>query len=382
MDYLTLDGFTFEGTRGDAISISGSHNTVTNCVIKNIAGTAMYINGYENLIQSNEITRTGRAGIHVTGGDTETLTPGNNRVDNNYIHDWSEIYQTYQPAVTLSGVGNICSHNEICDSPHEAITYSGNNHIIEYNKISRVCKLSSDAAAIYAGLSWTWYGNVIRYNLIEDLGTDGYIPSGIYWDDGLSGQTAYGNLLLNVPGFSFQIGGGRDHTVYNNLAVNMTGNNVVMWNYDSRSIDAIVNGDWFTAALEGSTLWNDLNGSPWQTDVWKNAFPQMTRFSSDFSDTDNPDFVPNPAYSKFNGNVFFGTHSEEETYAWLSKAAQKYSDLSGNAVYNAAEFSADELFVSPGTGDFRIKENSPIREIIPDFEDLPVSEMGRYTIEK
>ena len=312
--------------------------------------------------------------IHAIGSFTSA-----SQYDGDYV---GVIYQTYQPAVTLNGVGNICSHNEICDSPHEAITYSGNNHIIEYNKISRVCKQSSDAAAIYAGLSWTWYGNVIRYNLIEDLGSDGYIPSGIYWDDGLSGQTAYGNLLLNVPGFSFQIGGGRDHTVYNNLAVNMTGNNVVMWNYDSRSIDGIVNDDWFTAALEGSTLWNDLSESPWQTDVWKNAFPQMTRFSSDFSDTDNPDFVPNPAYSKFNGNVFFGTHSEEETYAWLSKAAQKYSDLSGNAVYNAAEFSADDFFVSPGNGDFRIKENSPIREIIPDFEDLPVSEMGRYSIGK
>ncbi len=69
------------------------------------------MNGSNNLAYNNGITHTGKGGIYISGRDTENLTPGNSKADNNYIHDWSEIYQTYQPAVTLLGVGNVCSHN-------------------------------------------------------------------------------------------------------------------------------------------------------------------------------------------------------------------------------------------------------------------------------
>ena len=65
-----FDGFTVKGTRGDAISISGSNNTVENCLIKNIAGNAVIVNGYNNLVYSNEITRTGKGGISLDGGVT------------------------------------------------------------------------------------------------------------------------------------------------------------------------------------------------------------------------------------------------------------------------------------------------------------------------
>ena len=155
-DYLTFEGVTVKGTRSDGIVINGNSNTVQNCLIKNVAGNALVMTGSNNLAYNNEITRTGKGGIYISGGDTETLTPGNSKADNNYIHHWSEIYQTYQPAVTLEGVGNICSHNEMHDSPHEAITYKGNNHIIEYNNIYDVCLLSDDAGAIYSGRSWVW----------------------------------------------------------------------------------------------------------------------------------------------------------------------------------------------------------------------------------
>ena len=192
-DYLTFDGFTVKGTRGDAVIITGDGNTVQNCLIKNVAGNALRMTGYNNLAYNNEITRTGKGGIYIDGGDRETLTPGNSIADNNFIHDWSEIYLTYQPAVTLSGVGNICSHNEMKNSPHEAITWSGNNHIIEYNNIHDVCLLSDDAGAVYSGRRWDWYGTAVRYNAIYNIGSDGHSPDGIYLDDALSGIEVYGN---------------------------------------------------------------------------------------------------------------------------------------------------------------------------------------------
>lgn len=86
----------------------------------------------------------------------------------NLIYDWSQVYQTYQAAVAIHGVGGVCSQNEIYNSPHEAITYSGNNNIIEYNVIHDVVLKSSDAGAIYSGRSWNQYGNIVRYNCIYD----------------------------------------------------------------------------------------------------------------------------------------------------------------------------------------------------------------------
>ncbi len=97
-DYITFDGLTVKGTRSDGVLITANNNTVRNCLIKNVAGNALVMNGSNNLAYNNEITRTGKGGIVITGGNTETLTPGNSKADNNYIHDWSEIYQTKSDA--------------------------------------------------------------------------------------------------------------------------------------------------------------------------------------------------------------------------------------------------------------------------------------------
>ncbi|HBL40907.1 MAG TPA: hypothetical protein DDY98_04780, partial [Ruminococcaceae bacterium] len=287
VDYLTFEGFTVQGTRGDAVDWTGNHITFKNCLIKNVAGNALVLNGSENLVTECEITHTGKGGILLTGGDTQTLTPGNSRADNNLIHDWSDIYQTYQPAIALRGVGNVASHNEIYNSPHEAITYSGNNHVIEYNVIHDVCLLSSDAGAIYSGRHWDWYGVVIRYNCIYNIGSEEYNPDGIYLDDVLSGQTVYGNLLVNIPKFGIFIGGGRDENVRNNVVINSGTSGI---QYDQRGVDCLEEGWFHDGVRENGTLWNYLYASPWQSEIWQNAYPQMKNFVTDFSKTDDPNF--------------------------------------------------------------------------------------------
>lgn len=340
-----------------------------NCLIKNVAGNAAVINGYNNLISENEITHTGRGGIIISGGDRVTLTPGNSKADNNLIHDWSEIYQTYQPAVTLNGVGNICSHNEIYNSPHEAITYSGNNHVIEYNVIHDVCLLSDDAGAIYAGRRWDWYGTVIRYNCIYDLGSDGHTPDGIYMDDALSGQTIYGNLLINVPKIGLHLGGGRDLEVHNNIIINSNDRPI---SYDQRAIDG-VNGGWFTISKPNGSIWTNLYASPWKTELWQNTYPGTARLKDDFTNPDDPDFAPNPSYSSVTGNLIVNAGGKIGS---ISEKADKYSDISENAVYRLTKL--DGIFNSPAEGDYTLKENSKVFEKIPGFENLPISEMGRY----
>ena len=368
-DYITFDGLTVKGTRSDGVVITGNNNTVQNCLIKNVAGNALAMNGSNNLAYNNEITRTGKGGIIISGGDTETLTPGNSKADNNYIHDWSEIYQTYQPAVTLEGVGNICSHNEMANSPHEAITYKGNNHIIEYNLIHDVCLLSDDAGAIYSGRSWVWYGNVVRYNCIYNVGSENHRPDGIYLDDAVSGHQIYGNLLINIPSNSIHVGGGRDNVITNNIIVN-PGNNALR--FDDRAREGALENGWFTHAHVGSgDMWEALYNSPWQSETWQNAFPEYKNCTDDISKSDSPDYIPNPA-STFKNNIII---NKNMGYGEVYSSVWKFSDISENAIYNVGK--CDEIFVDIDNGDYNIKDIDEIRKDAPGFKEIPLDMIGR-----
>lgn len=359
---ITFDGITFTGTRASAICGTGSDITIQNCTVKNVGENAIELTGERILVENNEITATGKAGVLLTGGDRETLTSSENVVTNNLIHDWSQVYRTYQAAVSLNGVGAVCSHNEIYNSPHEAVTYSGNNHVIEYNVIHDVVQESSDAGAIYAGRSWSYYGNVIRYNCIYNIGSGTFAPSGIYFDDALSGQQAYGNLLVNIPGSAFLLGGGRDLKIENNLIVNAA----MPIAYDDRAMIGSSSSSWFRhSQTPGEGLWATLSEVDIHSKAWQDAFPQLAELSDDFENTDDPLFAANPANSSVKHNVVV---NEKKEIGDISKGAEKYSDISENTLYKLSDspFAAD--------GDYTLAQ-------APDgFEQLPFSQMGRtYT---
>ena len=371
VSYLTFENITMKGTRGNAMQLSGDHITVRGCTVKNVAGAAITVSGSDNLVTDCEITRTGRGGVSLSGGDAATLTPGNNRAVNNLIHDWSEIYRTYQAGVSLYGVGNVCEHNEFYNSPHEAVTYGGNDHRIAYNRIGRVCLTSSDAGAIYAGRSWVSYGNEILYNCIYDLGSGDYTPCGIYMDDALSGQKIYGNLLVNIPGYALHLGGGRDLDVRNNIIISGGQRGV---SYDQRAYDGVYGG-WFAehSGPDGN-MWADLRNSPWQTDVWRQAYPALAAVSDDFSQPDAPSFAANPAGSTVADNLFV---TGRRTLGEISEKVREYSEFYGNALFRKSQLR--DLFADPANGDYTLREDAPLFTFAPDFEPLPLAKMGRLS---
>ena len=369
-DHLTFDGFTIKGTRGDAVSITGSGNTVENCLIKNVAGNALLVTGYNNLVLNNEITRTGKGGVILDGGDRETLKHGNNRAENNLVHDWSEIYETYQPAFTLNGVGNVCAHNEMFNSPHEAVTYSGNDHLIEYNLIHDVNLLTDDGGAIYSGRRWDWYGTVIRYNLIYDLGSGDHKPVGIYMDDALAGQTIYGNLIVNAPNFGLQLGGGQDLIVHDNIVVN----SFVPISFDDRALSGL-SGDeessFYQHYKENGEVWKLLYDSPWQSEAWQKAYPQYQHYNADFSNIDDPDFVLNPGHCEVTHNLLI---SAQGTIGNIADTVYQYSRVEDNACFRLTKLT--KLFVDPENGDYTLRDDA--KEQIGFEIDVPaMSEFGR-----
>ena len=369
-DYVTFDGLTVKGTRGDAVRITGSGNAVKNCLIKNVAGNALIVTGYDNLILDNEITRTGKGGVIMDGGDRETLKHANNRAENNLVHDWSEIYETYQPAFTLNGVGNICTHNDMYNSPHEAVTYSGNDHLIEYNLIHNVNLKTDDGGAIYSGRRWDWYGTVIRYNLIYDLGADGHKPVGIYMDDAIGGQTVYGNIIINAPNYGLQLGGGPDLIVHDNIVID----SLEPISFDARALSGLSGNEessFYQEYKEGGRIWQLLFESPWQSEVWQAAYPQYQHYSCDFSDPDNKDFVLNPSYGEVKHNLLI---SAQGNIGGIAKEAYKYSDISDNACFKLSALK--KLFVDPGHGDYTLRDDA--KDLIGFAIDVPaMGEFGR-----
>ena len=58
---------------GDALSIEGNDNVVRGCRVLNVLGNAICMKGYRNLVTECDVSHTGKGGIVIDGGETETL---------------------------------------------------------------------------------------------------------------------------------------------------------------------------------------------------------------------------------------------------------------------------------------------------------------------
>ena len=368
-EFLCFNGLSVKGTRGNGIVINSNNVTVRNCTISELSGTGVKLDGYHNTVSDCEFAHIGGTAAEIRGGNRETLENGGNRIENCLIHDFSEVSITEGQGVNISGVGNICAHNEFYNSPQQAILYGGNNNIIEYNYIHDAVLLSNDSSAIYTGRRWDEVGTVVRYNVLYNIGSDDFSPHGIYLDDGASGQTVYGNLIINCNGNAFLIGGGRNNEIYNNIMINC--DTAVF--YDSRSRNAVLDPEfWFEHSREGLDMHKNLLESPWQSEEWQKSYPYMTEWSLDYSDTENPDFIANPSGSKVSGNIIVYYKGD---IGEIEESVYSFSDISGNEIFRFSDMK--NLFVDADSGNYTIKDIDKIRESIPDFENIPLDEIGR-----
>lgn len=368
---IELNGLTLMGTRGDGISMAGENCSLTDCVVKNVAGSGARVKGRNNLVQRCEIFAAGKDGVVLSGGDLETSGAANNVVDNNSIHDFGRLQKTYIAGVNLSGAGNRVSHNEIYNAPHAGILYSGNDHIMEYNIIRDAVLQSSDAGAIYTGYSFRSYGNVIRYNRISDLGSEGFTPNGIYFDDNSSGQSAYGNVLINIPGRAFLVGGGRDEIIRDNLIINAG----IGIHYDDRAYDGYHNGGWYAknCAEPDGGFWLKMREAKEFNDKIGNRYAGIDRMNQNYDDEDAEGFAVNPAGSVVKGNAVIGCVDKATDFA---ESVCRYSDARGNSVYKLKK--ADKFFADAQNGDYNFSENSKLTADNPALKKIELDKMGRY----
>lgn len=281
LSYVTFENITFEGSCGNGINILGGSNiNITNCVIRNVDAVGIGIEGTTNSsITDSLICNIGSDGIIINAGDRTTLAPGNILIKNNEITNFARYNKTYSPAVNLSGVGNIVSHNSIHNAPHVAILLAFNNNIVEYNEIYNVCKEADDSGAIYSGRNWTTRGNIVRNNFIHDIIGVGSQVAGVYLDDMMCGTTINNNIFYKVT-MPILVGGGRDNNVENNLIVDQTNNSSWSIMADERGLN-----DWFGGEYKknpaASQLTINLNAVPYQSEIWKKAYPELVNILTD-----------------------------------------------------------------------------------------------------
>ena len=364
--YITLSGFNITGARADAISLAGDHITVENCKISGIGNNAIRANGSYLTLQNNEICEIGDCAIIMDGGDQNTVTPSGNMIYNNSIHHWNQINHAQEYAVKLNGCGTVVSHNEIYEGPHQAIIWYGPNHIMEYNELYNVCYETDDCGAFYSGRRLDCYGSTIRYNFIHDVGSDGGWAIGIYYDDGLGGQTAYGNVILNVTGHGI-LTCGRDNTIENNLIIDW-GDKPISISARTRTLPNTV----YEHARDLAEHVEEMQKNP----EWAEAFPgygDMIPYVEGYDgDYDDPMLSTNPANNVVRNNMFFTT-----TKGYKRDMEYDYQCSKMGIIENNLKFTDADHIQLPDieNGDCTLAEDSePYKN---GFEKIPLAEIGR-----
>ncbi len=397
--YLTFKDFAIAYTRNDGIKINGGYDiygswgsrmrprikteidghdiTIDGCKIYAVRESAVYAHGQNITVKNCEVFNIGTNGIYISGGNRKTLEKSGNLIYNNLIHDWSQYVFTYCGAIGFQGCGTVISHNELYNCTHFAIFYLGNDHVVEYNNIHDVCLDTDDCAAIYSGRSYADRGTVLRYNYIHDVGKEpgedrvGVNAEGIYFDDNMSGQTVYGNILANITGKAFHFGGGRELVCKNNLIYNC---DICIW-HDVRGFDGTFNNGWYGQFLKHESSWEliRLNLVPYKDETWSKAYPLLSKIKLD-ADTvsqDDPDLVVNPSYSVIKTNVVYrGKRSSREE---INDRVRKFSEVEEPVFLENIE----EDFPNHAEFDFTMSKNSKIKKVLPEFEEIPFDKIGR-----
>ncbi len=365
VSHVTWRGFTLEGARGTAITISGgTENRIVGCTIRNVGGWAVRISGGTGHgVIGCDMYQMGGGGISLAGGDRTTLTPAGHFAENNHVHHYARVQRVYQPGITLQGVGNRAAHNLIHNAPHMGMGFGGNDHVIELNEIHSVCYESNDAGAIYTGRNWTMRGTVIRNNYLHHInGFEGRGCVGVYLDDMFCGTEISGNLFYRVTRAAF-IGGGRDCLVTNNLFVDCNpalhiDARALGWAHDHAD-------EWVREGREKGTL----SGIRYNKPPYSERYPELVNILDE-----------EPAAPRGNrvlANVSFGGK-----WDGVYEDARKYQTIENNLV------DRDPLFATPeriGEGkhpravDFALQLDSPSWAI--GFKKLPLEEMGLYEAE-
>ncbi len=423
--HVTFEGISMGWTRGNVVMATGlSDFTMKNCRLVHTSAKAGYFYDAKNVrFDGCEIADTAHGGLVLMGGDRDTLESSGIVVENCDIHHFnrdgstyspelSEYYYNggtpYAPGLAIYAVGARISHNKIHDCIHQAVFPESNNIVIEYNEFYNCCTEGSDMGTIYSWGNPTLLGNVIRYNYFHDIG--GFyrnVQYSIYCDCGVAGPEIYGNLFVDAGGRTMEenyedpYGKGvislQQYThVHNNVFVDSrfcfryedwsagTRNRQTGW------IMFLYNTGWNGKYGGGMDIESRFREVDFENDAWKTAYAGtqwedvLNFFSWEMAD----EFAALTDKQKWNKAAGMAPSRTNEVNDNIlvhidSMVTLNPNDQKDNLIYslNAHEniFDGDPAwFVDYDGGDFHFTEDAlaAIRETCPNFEPLPLDEIG------
>lgn len=251
---VTLQGLTFQNTgsnQGAVYVVNASWNNVVGNLFANNNNAVVLDASAHNLIAGNEIDKSRTGGV-VIGSGSSSNTVDSNRIDGTSLIGTG----TGSAGVILTGgTGNTVSHNQIQNTAGAGIallnwdagsqnlgdTITG-NVIVNANSASG----ASDSGGIYMlGRSGGDTGTQITNNFVSlaSQPTNGNSVD-VYLDDLSSGVTVQNNIL-EEGNFAFQIHGGHNITISNNIL-------------DMRTMSAPNIGAALIQSADGGSMYNDV----------------------------------------------------------------------------------------------------------------------------
>ena len=261
---VTLKGLTFQytGSNSAALLLTNAHNAtiIGNLFSHTGEGLRLQSGSSNNFVSGNEFDNSATSAIEVQNNSN------NNRFDSNHISGTGAI-GTKGGGFFLHGANyNVISHNlventagigigiENWDSSSVNVGNSVTDNIVHNVSMS---PLSTDNGAIYLlGRSHVDTKTVINENYISGPTqplTSGAQVVAIYLDDLTSGVSVTNNIVANTVTHSFQIHGGFNVTVRNNI-FDLGANSGLVYGKDSAGLLQSQNG----YAMTGNSITRNI----------------------------------------------------------------------------------------------------------------------------
>ncbi|MCS6918546.1 MAG: right-handed parallel beta-helix repeat-containing protein [Fimbriimonadales bacterium] len=334
-----------------AIYLEGARRCViTECVVEQVGTYAIELTRgcHYNRIEQCDLQDLGAGGVKIgepgIRPDPREHTYGNT-VQDCIIRDGGKLFASAIGIWIGQSYSNRIVHNTIYDFYYTGISIgwtwgytdsrAGGNRV-EFNHVHHIGRrtngdgpLLNDMGGIYT--LGTQHGTVIRHNHWHDIAAHRYGGWGIYFDEGSSGILAENNLVYRTTHGGFHQHYGRENLVRNNIFAYARDHQIQASRSEShlrftfeRNIVLGKGAQWLAGGIDG-----------------------------------NLRFDYNLYWREGGGELRFG---EDSFPAWQAKGQDTHSRI------------ADPLFQNPEAGDFRLKPNSPAREL--GFQPFDVSQAG------
>ena len=245
--YITVDNIATEGSSMYGIyTKDGNSITIQNCDVRLSSNYGIHVwNSANVIVDNNTVTDVYNNGIYAQNQSSSGTTITNNTLKNIGIHaGMGQSGDKTNIGIFVNGYNTLVQYNNIDGTGYTGLDFAGTNPVIRNNFVTNFCSVKDDGGGIYTQLNkaQTYANTIISGNIVlnaigakngGDLSDQNILTNGIYLDE-ISGTFEVSNNSVANCG-----GGG---LFYNNIVnVNTTGNTIFN-NYKALALQRFTGG--------------------------------------------------------------------------------------------------------------------------------------------